>query len=351
MIRYLNIFSLTIFIAQFSWFPEHSFGNDGPSDTSEVAQNILPSKESSFSSDSIYSLRENFHVPRSFVFPQLASFLLPGFDQYWEGQTDSALAYSGLATAAIIFGSSFSDEIRDIEDSAGFETLTKEEQESILTHSEPHRKASLSNSLYMASGSFSAYHAFRTAVRSQKPYGKFQFLTKEESAKDLLLAPFQFSYLKRPSTYIPLGIISGIFLLTSNSEIENYEKKSITSSDAFYGSSFSYLAGTHEEALFRGWVMPSFRESTGSDLWSNLITSTIFAMAHLNTVSRPIPQLVLGWHLGNVSQKNNWTLSESIFIHTWWDVLAFINVYQFRYKKDNNVSQLPLMLPPLKFVF
>ena len=79
------------------------------------------------------------------------------------------------------------------------------------------------------------------------------------------------------------------------------------------------------------------------------------ASSHLNTNPQPIAQLLLGYHLGYVSQKNNWTLGEAIFIHTWWDVIAFSTIYHYKQAEPENeaVQRLKpvLWLPPLQFAF
>ena len=97
------------------------------------------------------------------------------------------------------------------------------------------------------------------------------------------------------------------------------------------------------------------REYWDSDFWSNAAQSLLFAAAHLNTNPQPIAQLLLGYHLGYVTQKNNWTLGESIFIHTWWDVIAFSTIYHYKQAEPENeaVQRLKpvLWLPPLQFAF
>ena len=61
---------------------------------------------------------------------------------------------------------------------------------------------------------------------------------------------------------------------------------------------------------------------------SNLITALLFGAAHFggdNTF--PLPQALAGYYFGYVTQKNDWGIGESIFIHTWLDVIAFLVGY------------------------
>jgi membrane protease YdiL (CAAX protease family) len=114
--------------------------------------------------------------------------------------------------------------------------------------------------------------------------------------------------------------------------------------------------------MFRGWIMPVMYEAWDSPFWSNAAQSLLFAAAHLPTNPAPLPQLLLGYHLGNVTMKNQWRIGESVFIHVWWDVLAFAGAYHYKQKKDEDdadstdgrirVAAAPVLwLPPLQFHF
>ena len=107
--------------------------------------------------------------------------------------------------------------------------------------------------------------------------------------------------------------------------------------------------------------MPLFHEQGLSPGLSNLSQGAIFALAHLGSTPIPLPQFFLGLHLGNVTLKNNWGITESVFIHVWWDVFAFLSSYQIEKNKgitqtisgDNDrVRQAAtLWLPPLQLYF
>lgn len=348
-----------------------AFGQDGDTshsfDASKGGRNSAPApkpeqdgakietgwpKAATDDSASPFALNYRKSKPRKFwLFPAL-SMILPGLDQMIEGQWSYGLGYAGAFWGGVIGQLQQLDELQALVDSKRFGKLSDEEKADELKFSEVARRSMLASQISLASGSFSAYHAFRTAVRSQQPYGRFGFLKHEETLSDLLLAPFHFSYLKRPSTYVPLIVIASLWLAATELPPEHYAQRQLTSSDAFYSGAFSYLAGTHEEALFRGYLMPAMRESFSNDFWSNTLSSLVFAAAHLSTVQVPVTQFFLGWHLGRVTQNNGWRIGEAIFIHAWWDVIAFAMNYQFRYQEGGDKkARLPLTLPPIALYF
>ncbi|MGE3760274.1 MAG: lysostaphin resistance A-like protein, partial [Pseudobdellovibrionaceae bacterium] len=152
---------------------------------------------------------------------------------------------------------------------------------------------------------------------------------------DLMMAPFHFSHLLKPTTFIPLGVLA----YAIGSSRGEYKKRPLNSSDGFFAGGISYNAGVGEEALFRGYLMMNLRESWGSDFWSNAATATVFGLAHLSPSNRaPVAQLALGYYLGWITQRNDWTLSESIFLHAWWDVLAIAAALEY---DEESVVYLP----------
>ncbi len=282
------------------------------------------------------------------------SLLLPGFGQWVDGQYGYASLYSGVAMGGYWLSAVNEHKLKKEYDTWAYESRSKEAKENRQTFGELERRQAYGSQLAFAAGSFSAYHAFRTAVPSQQKAGRFEFLTQQETPGELMMAPLRFDYLKRPSTWIPLGLIAGLAFVSSSakvSESSEYERHPLNGSDYGYTAAISLAAGTHEELLFRGWYMPLMRQMTDGDLSANVITTATFALAHLGTTKIPIPQALLGFHLGWVTQRNDWALSESIFIHTWWDVFAFLMQYELQ-KKDPRAAVAPaLWLPPIQLAF
>ena len=325
-------------------------------ETAEAASNPADGESS------VYSLRRSPDRPRSVFWMPLVSFLLPGFDQWWEGQYLSAAAYSGVAMGGLVYAQSVAAADNLVTDSkkrkenAANEQSESQEKEATDTSLDSKdvalRKYTLGTLVYQGAGGMSAYHAFRTAVRSRKALGQYEFLKYEETPLDVLTAPFHFEYLSRPTTFIPLGIGAALAYLMAVSEPpKDLEKSRLSSADWFFTGAYSYNAGTHEEAMFRGWLMPFLTQQGMSPIWANVSQSALFALAHLGTNSFPLPQLLLGYHLGYVRQKTGWRLGEAVFIHVWWDVLAFASAFSYSKKQTEAAARLlpppVLWLPPL----
>ena len=282
------------------------------------------------------------------------SFLLPGMDQWMESQTTAAAVYSGVGFGGMIYAGREGNRMIDNRKHEEGQVLSEAEKYNRGVHGEPERKVGFGSQLYMSMGSFSVYHGFRTAVATRQPYGQYRFLTREETPAELALAPFEFDYLRRRSTWIPLLVMAGLTGLVASvdfSDDDDFMRNQLDRSDYFFTGATSYMAGTHEEALFRGFMMPVLRESWGSDVWSNLATSGVFAAAHLGSVEVPIVQFSLGWYLGWLTQENEWTLGESIFIHAWWDVFALLTQYQIARREDPAVVAPVVWLPALRLAF
>ena len=329
----------------------------GESDSSEGSGKNLTERriQERFSAQS-ESSRDWYLLPREpqnsrnvWVSPAI-SYILPGFDQWWEGQYEAAALYSGsymLSTAlqnhaeSLFVNANTSKELR-------FKL-----GEGLATHDDQLRNIYLFSQMKSLVGGVSLYHSFRSAVRTRPD--DFYFLGPEEQLSDLFSAPFDLTYLQRPTTWIPLGVITGMtvaqILSTSREEArgEGLKPVKLGGDDLAYASAFSYNAGTYEEMIFRGWLLPTVQYETSSAVLGNVISSVGFALAHRGTVDVPITQLLLGYYLGWVSIQNNYSLKESIFIHTWWDVIAFVENYHF--EKIGSPEKMAYWLPGLHVVF
>lgn len=242
------------------------------------------------------------------------SFLLPGFSQWKEEQYPWAPLYSSFAGAGAVYAT------------AG---LIWDEG---ATFRDVSRHATVGLLAYQLAGSFSAHHAFRTMVRSRKPDGEYDFLKFEETPTELMLAPFRFDFLIRPTTLLPLAAMA--FLVFHVIPKDNGDKVNfgqVSAGDAGFTGVVSYGAGTGEEALFRGTLMPILQEKwrEKNPILSNLAVSGLFALAHLDLEDPSVPwvQFLGGLYLGWVCQFRDWSLAESIFIHTWYDVIVISAAY------------------------
>lgn len=325
-------------------------------DQVEREKNVRDVPRKWLSNTTMFSVRSRPEKPRSAFWFPLLCFGIPGLDQWIEGQWLPAAAYSGIAAAGYAYADYVqrSNGVYEHErvhriSVANDEPIPDDLEDKSLHDSKNStlRKVALASQVAQWSGGMSTYHSFRTAVRTRKQLGEYAFLEYEETPWDLMAAPFRIQYLLRATTLIPLAIIGGLSALNlsqPDSEDSDLKKDRLSSEDGFYAGAFSYNAGTHEEAVFRGWLQPWFVQQLSSPFWGNGAQALVFGAAHLNTVPVPIVQTLLGFHLGYVTQKNGYRLGEAIFIHAWWDVVAFAASYSYRERQA-------YFLPPLEVIF
>lgn len=142
--------------------------------------------------------------PASTVLLPVASVFVPGFGQaaqrrYAEGGAYFAAGVSGL----VLMANSGYDGDGDIDD--------------LLFDRKGARRLFYGSALYQGAGFLSAWDAFQAAIPAQQQdKGRFRFLkpAERESVGDLLLAPFNPTYLARPTTWIPLGVLGGLAALS-----------------------------------------------------------------------------------------------------------------------------------------
>lgn len=271
---------------------------------------------------------KSFAEPKSDILAPALSLLLPGLDQWWEDDYSAAMIYSGLYLGGASIASGAATSLADRQEA----DPDFNPDEDLDSRDNDVRRLLLGTQIAFAAGSFSTLHAFANAVETRKAAGQYSFLGEKVTVADTALAPFRFGYLTRPSTFIPLGVLGTLSALAIRTDSPEFEKVALTGTDYGFAGGFSYLAGTHEEALFRGWMMPVFREYVGGDTIANSLQSILFAAAHMGSVDVPIAQLLLGYHLGYVTEANGWSLGEAAFIHTWWDVIAFLTSFSVREK-------------------
>ncbi len=267
---------------------------------------------------------------RNYFWPPLYSFAVPGLDQWIRREYENGAAFSGTAVAGLgVF--------------AAHHRKNENLDFSLTTRVDRERWQLLGLHIYSTSGFLSARHAFIDAVETRQE--DFSFLTAKESDWDILKAPLNVAYFIRPTTFIPLLLLGGLIAIDTRSDRERRWSRP-TGNDVFFSTAFSYGAGTGEEAFFRGFLMPVTMRWTGSGWGSNAIQATVFALAHgVNPI--PWPQFLFGAYTGWLSQSQDWSLSEGVFIHTWWDIIAFLTEYSFR----KPGQQVGFYLSPISITF
>lgn len=275
----------------------------------------------------------------------LISFMLPGAGQLYRKQLISGASYATVGLAGAYYSERASRDLK----------LSEKENLDISSQNTAVRKYIFGLQVYQVAGGISAYHTFRSAVWQRQKFDQYRFLGPGETPMDILKAPFAFNYLGRSSTYIPLLVGGSLSWYLATHPGAGYTRRSAGKEDVLFSSAFSYGAGTHEEAVFRGWIMPVLHEQGLSAPIANVGQGLLFALAHLGSNNIPLPQLFLGLHLGRVTQRNQWTVGEAVFIHTWWDVFAFLSSYHLQKKGSDMDAKLEsrprLTLPPVVLSF
>lgn len=240
--------------------------------------------------------------PRGFIVPPLLSFLIPGADQWVEGQIKPAALYMGGGMTGAIL-------------------LTQAKKTTL-----DNRYKDFAWQVYFTAGSLSLYHSFRTALTTRIPKGEFTFMSSTpEKPSELLEAPIDLSYLGRWTTLLPLALGAGAFFFVTPTKSD--ETTSASLDDAFYASSVGYMTGIGEEAVFRGFVLPLMYYYTEDQKLTLGLSSILFALSHGLKLGHFVTAFFFGLYSGWLTQNNNWSIGEVTFIHTWWDVMAFMADY------------------------
>lgn len=277
------------------------------------------------------------------------SFALPGFDQFCNGQYGWGAAYAGAYAGAYIWRQNVSDRKRQFEATDEYDdyTATDDGEWNLILHNNLYREYQFTYALRHSIRSFSAYHAFRSAVRRRQRFDEYTFLSTnyEETTQRLWAEPFNFSYLKRPTTWGYQLATASLLALEIYLGKDEIKSDPYTSDDATYTTGLSYLAGTGEEALYRGTLMPILRQYTGSYLTANVLQTAVFALSH----GQPsIGHFVAGYYFGWQTKRNHWQIGESIFNHFWRNVISISATYLLKKTDDR---PLAIMVPLIHVSF
>jgi membrane protease YdiL (CAAX protease family) len=271
-----------------------------------------------------------------------ASVILPGFGQYFQSDL-SGLAYTAAAVAGL--GVAISGLLSM--DTAGLDQANVTEVPDAWSY----RSFLLGTLAFQGSGFLSAYAAFRSSVpRFQEEDGEYAFLGPPEPVGGLMLSPFRMSHLAEPSAGIPLGALAGIvaYAIADGRHGHPGARWTLSGDDFLFVGAESWNAGVSEEAVFRGWIYPFLYQALGQNYWlANGGQALLFGAAHFDPKSNPVPwpQALLGFYFGWLTRKNGWTLSESIFVHAWWDMLLFTGQIATHYRDPASQAAFRLDLP------
>lgn len=306
-----------------------------------LAEDHKEDKESFYQSSDTYSWRGDIWRP-------VLNLGLPGLDQLIIEQYAWGIGYSTVAVSSYIWHQDASRRDRAYKDGPNY--VTDADKINYNFRHPLSQEEIFSDKLRLSTSYMSAYHSFRTAVKSRRPYGQYGFLDPKnvETPQNILLAPFRFSYLKRPTTWIYLlvdaaMVYAGYDAALKEDDVVPAPYTGFDASFSFVGGSF--LAGTSEEALYRGYYLPVFYEYTGSFWLANALQSAIFTVSHRQGTS-PYPRLFANAaYWGWLSKRNGWRIGEGIFIHTWGNFISQFAVLSLRKEETR------LMLPAVNVIF
>lgn len=267
------------------------------------------------------------------VFPNI---LIPGWGAWRGGRYRSGMLATSGALLGAYLATSAQDKIDEWEnDPSDFRYHKVRDWEN---------QRATGSALFLHSSFLSTYESFQFYLAQEKKKGRYQFVS-EKPVREVAFAPVQFEYLKRWTTWVP--VLAGLGAGVTYFQREPKRDWSFRAYDGAQAGYWSYVAGTGEEAMFRGVLQPVLYENTQSSFWSNSIQALVFGYGH-TSVSRPFFQIAAGFYFGWLTERNQWDVGEAVFIHTWWDVFL-ITAEVVRNRDEAGDFYIPL--PVFNFSF
>ena len=255
--------------------------------------------------------------PRNEIIAPVVSLLFPGADQWYEGQYAAGALYTGYATFGMATAVYQTDRINELELELAFERTGSG---NMPTNSREQREF-LGAQAYMFAGFMSAYHSFRSSIKTRHQLSEYMFLEdNEDTLQNVALAPFNMTFMSRWTTLVPLGLIAGLVGAGVATENNRYQ---LSTNDWAFTSGVSYHAGVGEEAFFRGFIYPLFQEKFDNTFLASGASSLLFAAGHISPSNQvPLIQFAFGLYMDYLTRRNSWSIQEATFIHFWWDIFA-----------------------------
>lgn len=259
------------------------------------------------------------------------SLLVPGLGQYVQGAPLQGAAYTATAVAGWMVAQTDDTDLlvgglpRNGRDQFAYEGVH----------------------VALSAGMLSGWDSFRRAVPALQQQGKYEFLTSQEDLGDLLTAPLDFSVLDRWTTWVDLaftGLVTGL-VLADRQPGRSY--KPYRANDAAFITALSLNAGIGEEAMFRGWLLPVFHQTTGERFWiGNTLQAGIFGGLHAEQAGAfAFVQTAWALYEGWLTRRNDWSIRESIFHHFWYDM--FVATAEFL--SDERQATIRIRFPTIRF--
>lgn len=197
---------------------------------------------------------------------------------------------------------------------------------------------------------YSAFGAYRDA---RKQIGNRGYATPapQESLAEAAYAPFQWEYLSRPTTWVP--VLIALYGAVTPPDAQSYVYKpegGLTRDEmgAGFAAQFEMVA-VGEEAFFRGVLNNGLSDSLG-ETWGLAGSSALFGLAHAGVGSQAsgLEAGVFGLYLGWLQQRNDYDIREGVAIHFWWDFLTGLAMLQ---QRKGQIGNRPVRLAQVSFHF
>ena len=176
-------------------------------------------------------------------------------------------------------------------------------------------KSDLALSIWLNNAFISSYDAYKSRTHNNK-------ISPKDDLNDLWFAPFDWKYLSRPTTYVPMLVAA--LIGSSRDNVYAIRRSSDVSDSALYvGSAFmSEATAVGEEAFFRGYVNTEMSNNYGED-YGLAGSSLIFGLTHTGDGNQAdfLTSSGIGGYLGWLHQRNGYELGESVAVHYWFNMI------------------------------
>lgn len=289
------------------------------------------------------------HPTCSLFWLPLASVLVPGLGQAIDGQR--SVPY--FVAAGVGFGLGFYyQSVYDRRHPRGQVAFTPTTD---MLLDRDGQAALLFGMLQQDVGFLSAYDVYRHRLQDE-----LGVPTSHSSVSDLLAAPVHLEKLARPTVLVPLAILAAASIYSVRHDLSAGNNggralrafEGYRATDAFTTGGLSYLAGTSEEAFFRGFVMSYLQHRWDwNPLLANALQGALFSLAHgvSDGAAGVAARAGLGWYLGWLALRRDYDLTDAVFIHAWWDVIAFTTTYAIERPRLGAGQTVMVAMPAIPF--
>lgn len=271
----------------------------------------------------------------------LSSVLFPGLGQAAQKEYLSAALQGGFGAIMLAGTASQTSNKSYIEVEDQIDEKTKTNYSNPTTF-----RADMYSRFYLNTALFSAYDSYRIYRRNHPEEGQHTPVPQEDLL-DLMWAPYNWRYLTRITTLIPIAAVA--LLTRGDPGKDDYvvepqdglTRKTLRR--GYYVMSHGIAIG--EEAFFRGYLNTSFTEKWGP-AWGLAGSSAAFGLAHSGTggSANSITAGVFGAYMGWLQRRDNYRIGEPVAIHFWWDVFALTSMTRER-KVEKVVPLFQFMIP------